>query len=228
MFEKLKARRAAEAAKRSAASAQAESARAEAAWREADARFAWCIDRTREVVSGAGATADVSLPLKSGERALYEADGIGLVEPKRGPGHWQGGSQAVSIRVPGTKSMRYRVGGTRGTYVQGDEHPSVIDTGTLTITTARAAFVGAQQSREWAWAKLIGFHEDDPPTWTGIAVSNRQKVSGVSCPADQVLPVRFFLELAVAVANGHAEELLHDLETQRAEHATARGANPAP
>ena len=119
--------------------------------------------------------------------------------------------------------MRYRIGGTKGTYVPGDEKPTIIDTGTLVITTARAVFMGSKQSREWAWSKLIGFREDDPAiAWTTIAVSNRQKVSGISYPPAETLAVRFYLHLGAATGAGTAAEMLADIQTERAEHARTR------
>ena len=66
------------------------------------------------------------------------------------------------MRVLGTKSMRYRVGQTKGTLVAGEETPTVIDQGSVTVTTTRAVFVGSKQTREWAWAKLVSVEHDDP------------------------------------------------------------------
>ena len=83
---------------------------------------------------------------------------------RREAGHWEGRSQGVSVRVPGTKSMRYRVGASHGTYVQGVERPTPIDTGQFVITDQRAAFLGEKQTREWSWDKLIGItHAGDAP-----------------------------------------------------------------
>ena len=209
MFEKRKARRAAEAA------AKAEQARAEQAAEHERERgvYAWALDRTRSIAEGTFADATTTIALHRGERAVYALDDVGLVESRRGPGHWQGGSQGVSVRVPGTKSMRYRVGQTRGTYVAGADKPTVIDRGTFTITTTRAVFVGAQQNREWPWAKLLAFH-DDEPGWIGIAVSNRQKVSGVTVPAAEATALHVALHAAAAAANGTAAELSRQLELQ--------------
>ena len=225
MFEKHKAHRAELAAQQAADAALRKAQADAAAWQLADDRFAWCEDRAREVATKTFPRVETSVALKAGEAALYELDDAGLVESRRGAGHWQGGSQSVSVHVPGTKSMRYRIGGTKGTYVQGDEKPTIIDTGTLVITTSRAVFMGSKQSREWAWSKLIGFREDDPSiAWTTIAVSNRQKVSGISYPPAQTLAVRFYLHLGAAAGAGTAAEMLADIQAERAEHARTRPA----
>jgi len=169
------------------------------------------------IAHGTAADADSSVALKVNERAVYSVDDVGLVESRRGPGKWQGGTQGVSVHVPGTKSMRYRVGSTRGTYVSGEEKPTIIDRGSFTVTTTRAVFVGSKQTREWAWTKLIGFHDDDP-SWFGIAVSNRQKVSGISYSAEQALALTIAVQAASATANGTAGQMIQELEHQRAVH----------
>jgi hypothetical protein len=224
MFEKWKARKAEHAAEVAAQ----RSTQREAAWEQTDRQLAVLIERARAAAAGSFAAVDSSVPLKAGEHALLDLAGVSLVEPRRGPGHWQGGNQGVSVHVPGTKSMRYRIGATHGSYVQGEEHPTPIDTGTLTITDRRAVFVGAQQTREWAWSKLVGFHDDNVSAWTGIAVSNRQKISGVAYPVAEAASVRLGLELAAALGNGTVDSFIADLEAERAQWATQRPAGPPP
>src|SRR5262245_39077791 len=177
MFEKAKARKAERAAAEATAAAERDALQREHVLNLYD----WTIARARSIADGTFVDAESPVVLKKGERAIYALSGVGLVDSRRGPGHWQGRSQGVSVRVPGTKSMRYRVGATKGTFMQGEERPTVVDSGTVTVTTARAVFVGAKQTREWAWAKLVAVQDDDP-TWLGLAVSNRQKVSGIQTP----------------------------------------------
>jgi hypothetical protein len=213
LFEKFRERRAERAAAVAARAAETERAQQQHVLDLYD----WSIARARSIADGTFADATSRVVLKQGERAIFTLDGVGLVESRRGPGHWQGGSQGVSVRVPGTKSMRYRVGTTKGTYVQGDEKPTSIDSGALTVTTTRAVFVGSQQTREWAWTKLVAV--EDEAGWLGMAVSNRQKVSGVSYPnADSRLPVHLSIDMAVAAHNGTAASYIADLERQRSEH----------
>src|SRR5262249_22589818 len=161
-----------------AAKAQADAAKASAAAAKHRAALEDQLDNAKNFTGYDPADAPgVPLHAKAGERLFLSAEGAFLIEPRRGPGHYEGASQGVSVHVPGTKSMRYRVGATRGTFVQGEEKPTPIDQGTFVITDQRAVFIGAQQTREWLWSKLIGFtHSADAP-WTAIAVSNRQKVS---------------------------------------------------
>jgi len=224
MFERFKARRAERAA---AATTRAAEATARQTQHVMDL-YDWTISRARSIADGTFTDAESRLALKKGERAIYCLDGVGLVESRKGPGHWQGRSQGISVRVPGTKSMRYRVGQTHGTFVTGEEKPTVIDSGSVTVTTTRAVFVGSTQTREWAWAKLVAIQDDDP-SWIGIAVSNRQKVSGVTVPsAEQRLPLQLALDVAVALTNDTATDYVTDLERQRAEHVAQTSAELAP
>lgn len=116
------------------------------------------------------------IQLKTGETAYMTIDGVGLVEPRREPSKWVGGSQGVSFRV--AKGASYRVGATRGHLVQGEEKPTLIDQGKAAITDQRIVFVGSKRSTEWSYAKLLGFSLDDE-AMAIFNVSNRQKASGL-------------------------------------------------
>ena len=158
----------------------------------------------------------IPIILKSGERMLASVSGASLIEPRKGPGHWEGRSQGVSVHVPGTRSMRYRIGASHGTFVQGVEHPAEVDVGTFTLTTTRAVFTGSQQTREWAWSKLISVTHASDADWTMLSVSNRQKVSGIGYDADNADLCRFWIDFAVARATGSLPQLVDSLQTELA------------
>jgi hypothetical protein len=95
------------------------------------------------------ATDDVpGVMLKAGEVAYLVVQGAAFVEPKRAPGQWKGQSQGTSIHV--AKGVRYRVGGSNGTFQQGEERPTPTDTGTFLITNQRFMFVGSKRTTERA------------------------------------------------------------------------------
>jgi len=119
--------------------------------------------------------------LKKGEDAYLSVQGAGLIEPRRAPGQWSGGSHGVSFRV--AKGVSYRVGASRGTYTQGAERPTMIDTGLFAVTNQRCLFVGGKRTTEWLYTKLVGFSLDGAATAV-FNVSNRQKASGVVYTAD--------------------------------------------
>ena len=182
------------------------------------------LDRTYEPTSG--------LILKKGEEFVHGFQGS-LLESRRQRGTYQGGYNGVSFKI--AKGVRYHVGGSRGTYTPGPEEVTVIDSGDIDITTARVVFRGYKQTREWAFAKLVGSEHDawkNPASRavegvTFLQVSNRQKTSGFSYPEADAPRVRFRLELALAKANGTVEELRDALNDAIAEHQGARPHPPA-
>jgi hypothetical protein len=165
---------------------------------------------------GAGATDPDSagLLLKSGETAYAVLDGAALIEPRRAPGQFVGGSHGVSVHI--AKGVNYRVGAVRGTYVPGPESPTPIDTGRAVITDQRVTFAGMKASREWLYAKLIGC-QHAPDNWTVLQVSNRQKSSGIGYDAEHAASIRFRLDLAIATFTGHRQVLQDQLQSQLAQ-----------
>ena len=149
--------------------------------------------------------------LKGAERAFGVFQGVGLFEPRRGPGHWAGHSRGVSVPISG--GVRLRVGQSRGHYVQGDEVPTIIDRGTVTISTQRVVFQGAKRNQEWAFAKLNGFQHDAERPQTSFQVSNRQKVSGLAYSRDKAESFRTRLALALAVFEGQTDAAIAELES---------------
>jgi len=168
---------------------------------------------------------DLTMQLKRDELVVYILRGCSLVEPRRGPGHYAGRYSGFSFRV--AKGVRYHVGGSRGTYVQGTEVPTTIDTGTITITTQRVAFQGSKQAREWSFIKLLGMEHDPRLPLTSIQVSNRQKVSGFLYDAAHAADVHFRLALALALFNGTTDDLAANVQRQLSEHETTKPEVPS-
>lgn len=195
-------------------------------WQEAEAHLESLLQIAQTFAGQTNAdNPNLALVLKRNEHAFWTLTGAGLVESRRGPGHYQGGYSGFSFRV--AKGVRYHVGGTRGHYVQGPEAPTVIDTGTATITDQRLVFQGAKQSREWAFAKLLGYQHFDSPPWTAIQVSNRQKTSGVLCDAATAGDFQFRLALALAHYQGQVTQFVAQVDQQVQQHQAARPVTPA-
>ncbi|HET9076456.1 MAG TPA: DUF2510 domain-containing protein [Acidimicrobiales bacterium] len=168
---------------------------------------------------------DTPLHTAPGERVVYRIDGAGLFETRRGPGQWSGRSSGVS--VPVGMGVRLRVGQSRGHYVQGQEAPTVIDTGTVTFTSGRVVFLGARYTREWDFPKVLGIEHDTGAARTAIQVSNRQKTSGFTYPGLRPDLVAAWLDLAMALGEGHGDEVLDQLRTQLRQIAPPPASDPA-
>jgi len=194
-----------------------------AEWKEADAHLRALLE-VLQTFNGFSRDENINLALvlRRNERAFFTLTGAGLVEPRRGAGQWVGGYSGFSFRV--AKGVRYHVGQTRGHHQAGAEQPTVIDTGTASITDQRVVFQGAKQTREWAFSKLLGYQHFDSPPWTAIQVSNRQKTSGILCDAKTAENFQFRLTLAEAHFNDQVPTLVSQLEAKIAAHQANRPA----
>jgi hypothetical protein len=171
-------------------------------------------------------TEGLSLVTKPGERIFLLIQEAALVESRRGAGSWQGTSQGFSFPI-GNTGVRYRVGGTRGHYVPGNETPTAIDTGTVTITDQRVVFQGPKQTREWDFSKLLGYEHFDHPAWTAIQVSNRQKTSGILYGDEHAELAQFRIELALKHYQGGVDAFVTELTNEIAQHQSERPTLPS-
>jgi hypothetical protein len=169
------------------------------------------------------------LLLKRGEALFAAISNSALVEDRRGAGHWEGRSSGVSFPIGsiGGRSIRYRVGSTRGHFVQGAPVPTPIDVGTVYITNQRVVFQGAKQTRECRFDKLIGF-QHTPDGATIFSVSNRQKPTTVFYGQAVAGWVDFRLDLALAHYRGEVPALVGQLEQDLAAIDAAKPSPPAP
>lgn len=165
-----------------------------------------------------------SVVLKRGEALFYELPRVSLVEVQRGQGHYVGGYSGFSFRI--AKGIRYNVGGTRGTYVPGVEQHKITDEGPASITNQRVIFQGSRNSREWAFAKMLGIQHDDTRPFTLMHVSNRQKVSGLLYDAADTTAFRFYLSLAVAHFQNAATPFYEHVKSERDQHAAQKPTEP--
>ena len=84
---------------------------------------------------------------------------------------WRSGSSGVSFRI--AKGVRYRVGNTRGRSVVVGTELQVEDSGNLSVTSHRAAYMGSRKTMEFPYAKLMGIEVFTDGI--SIRASNRQK-----------------------------------------------------
>jgi Protein of unknown function (DUF2510) len=159
--------------------------------------------------------ASSELLLKPGEHVYFTWTGASLIEDRAGPGHWAGHSQGVSIPIGsiGGRSVRYRVGASKGHYVQGTPSPTAIDTGTIHVTDQRVVFQGGKQTRECVFAKLIAVQHSADGSTT-FSVSNRQKATVLHYGPTVAPAFEFRLDLALAHYRGTVDGLVHELESE--------------
>jgi Protein of unknown function (DUF2510) len=177
-----------------------------AAWQAHRDRVQAFITRA-QAFTGATNTEVPTLPLQllEGEHALLVLPGVQLIEPRRLPGHFMGGNSGFTFHV--ARADRGSPGGA-------DHEPTPIDTGVITVTDRRAVFSGSLHSRTWDYASVIGYHSHDDPPWTAVAVSDRQRISGVRYDTSQAEEFRFALALGLARCHRSEASLIDDLRRQ--------------
>ena len=153
------------------------------------------------------------LMLGSAEHLFFKVTGAALIEDRRTRGHYQGRYSGVSLPVG--LGVRYRVGSSRGHYVQGAAVPTAIDTGTVYVTDKRVIFQGGRQTRECAFAKLIGARDNGDGSTT-FSVSNRQKPTTIHYGPDLSGAFDFRLDLALAHFRGTVGEVVARLQADLA------------
>lgn len=150
------------------------------------------------LASSLGAGFNSSLSLRKGEVLVYVLPAVGLIETRSTGSTWSGGSQGVSIRI--MKGVSYRVGATKGQLVRNPEALQQVDQGAATFTNQRVVFTGSSTNREWAFDKMLNVDAGGGGVTVNMAVSNRQKTSGLVClDFDDITP-----GFAVAIANDFA------------------------
>ncbi|MCL6091400.1 MAG: hypothetical protein M1435_00395 [Actinobacteria bacterium] len=148
------------------------------------------------------------IALAIGETLFYKVAGAALLDA-RNTGRWEGASTGVS--VPLYRGVRYRVGATRGHYVQAEPVLGAIDRGALYLTNHRVLFTGPKQTREVAFAKLVGFQHDQQTGSTAFSLLNRQKPVTVNYGSAASPQFRFRLDLALAHYRGTREVLVRQV-----------------
>ena len=155
---------------------------------------------------------------KKDEHVIAIVSEVGLIESRRGPTEFKGGSTGVSFRL--TKRVSVRKSGMRGTATAGEETPTVIDQGKFVISDQRAIFVGNKQSREFEWNNLLSYDMQMLGKKNAILylpVSNRQKVSGIASDLAAIEQVHQRVAFGVAVATGRKEDFINLLKVELSE-----------
>ena len=140
---------------------------------------------------------DARFPLRTGEVVVYEMKDAQLAETRRGTRVSYRQLDAFTFRfAPG---FYYTAAGGKSVSPEPEEEMTDMDEGTATFTNKRVVFAGNKHSREWDFSKLLGWR-DSAGGYVLMAVSNRQKVSGVvGGPHDLMGGIAF--QLAQVVAN---------------------------
>jgi len=211
MFETFKANRAAAKVEREQRAAAKAVQVAAASWQQEH-------DNLSSLLASAQSegSAPDGLALHRGESCFGTLTSCSLVEERRGQGHYVGGNAGVSIPIGkiGGRSIRYRVGATRGHYTQGTPSPTAIATGTLYITNQRFVFLSTTQTRECRFDHVVGIQRNDDDGSMTISISNRQHPVVFSYGSSVASWVDFHVELGMSHYRGDTADLVTQLQQE--------------
>ncbi len=158
---------------------------------------------------------ETTLKLRKSERILVDLHGLQMIEPRRPPAQYRGGSSGVSIRI--AKGVYWRGGSYRGERIQlPDEFQVIAKHGTLHLTNQRAVYISPMKNREWHWSKLLSYNHDLEQGISIIHVSNRQKGSGFSHSTieEETAFICFSIDAAIAYHNNELQILRNKMEKE--------------
>ena len=124
---------------------------------------------------------DAPFELRHGEKYVLSLRDQMLVESRRGTRVSTRSTDAFTVAL--AKGFYYTAAAGQSVSPEPGDELKQIDTGVAHFTTHRVVFVGAKQTREWDFAKLLGTTEEPGGLRLMISVSNRQKTSGLASPS---------------------------------------------
>ena len=119
----------------------------------------------------------VTLALKKDERALFALYKASLVEYASTGSTFASTNMGVSVPLFGR--VRGNIGGSEGQITKNPEELTVVDNGTVVYTNQRIVFTGARLVRDWEFEKVLNLTIGQNGTSVQIAVSNRDRTSGL-------------------------------------------------
>jgi hypothetical protein len=130
-----------------------------------------------DMVAGKEVSLDVGISLQKGERLIYALPNVALTEYQSTGSSYSGGSVGVSFPLVGR--IRGNVGGQSGQITKNPEQLMIVDQGRAFFTDQRIIFSGAKLVRDWDLDKAIEVAPGPNGFNVKIAVSNRERTSGL-------------------------------------------------
>ncbi|MHB8393924.1 MAG: hypothetical protein ACYDC5_05370 [Candidatus Dormibacteria bacterium] len=162
------------------------------------------------------------LQLRAGERLYFPLGVAPLLEIARTQGHRTGVYGGPSFRV--AKGVYMRTGAFRSHYVPGVEQLAQIDVGSVYVTDQRVVFMGGNQTREFDFAKLVGYEHHPEGAYPRFSVANRQRSSCIGYGSQETAWC-FRLDLAHAQFSGQRDAYVASIQQELDQHVADRPAN---
>jgi hypothetical protein len=134
------------------------------------------------------------------EQALFDVTKVELLEFRSTGSSYSGGSAGISFPLFGR--IRGNVGGSQGQIKRNPDVLTVVDIGTVKVTSERILFIGERESRVFELDKVLDYELGPNGLWVKIAMSNKSKREGFQHMAlDQIT-----LGMAFGVANAWSND----------------------
>lgn len=130
-----------------------------------------------EIATGKVEDLSVGLSLQTGEKLIYSLPNVALTEYQSTGSSYSGMNAGVSFPLVG--SLRGNVGGQGGQITRNPEQLMAVDQGRVFFTDQRIIFSGAKLVRDWDLDKTIELAPGPNGFNVKIAVSNRERTSGL-------------------------------------------------
>ena len=130
-----------------------------------------------DMVAGKEPSLDVGFSLQKGEKLIYSMPTVALTEYQSTGSSYSGSSAGVSFPIVG--GIRGNVGGQSGEITKNPEQLMIVDQGRVMFTDQRIIFSGAKLVRDWDLDKAIEVAPGPNGFNVKIAVSNRERTSGL-------------------------------------------------
>ncbi len=162
----------------------------------------------------------VGAPLKADEHPLLVLQGSRVVELRAGGGVAPGDHRVIDYRAPtdGSYPARFH---HRSFALEPGAQKIIEYGGTAIITTQRVLYISPSWTRLWEFTRTVEvFHTESVGQGWGasyVNVSNRKRTSGFMYRSGFARTVRDRLVLALAVADGSLEDMVHALKAERDE-----------
>ena len=130
-----------------------------------------------DIAAGKGTDMIGGLSLNKGETAIYACPNVALTEYQSTGSTYSGTSGGVSFPLVGR--VRGNVGMQGGQITKNPEQLMIVDQGRAVFTNQRIIFSGAKFVRDWDFDKIVDLVPGDNGFNVRIAVTNRERTSGL-------------------------------------------------
>ena len=152
--------------------------------KQKQAKFLEAMEASAVLLEGMGSDKEVELgvgmALKKGEKLVFVLPFVMLTEYQSTGSSYSGMNAGVSFPLFGR--VRGNVGGQSGSITKNPEELMAVDQGQAVFTNQRIVFSGAKLVRDWELDKTVALEPGANGLNVKIAVSNRERTSGLQAP----------------------------------------------